>query len=144
MSAQSVSQRIVVAADPDTVMDVIADLEAYPEWQPDITDVEVLEADEDGWARQARFTATALGFTGTFVLAYAYGDTEMRWRLVDSDVLTCNDGAYLLSDRGDGTTEVTYTLEVDTSLPTPGFVRRQVANRVADAALKGVKRRVEG
>jgi ribosome-associated toxin RatA of RatAB toxin-antitoxin module len=142
-STTSVSQRIVLAADPDTVMDVVADIEAYPEWQPDLKEVEVLATDGDGWVQRARFVVAGMGLSATFTLDYAYTDHEMRWRLHSSDVFSRNDGAYLLRDRGDGTTEVTYELAVDTTLSLPGFLRRQIATRVVDSALKGVKRRVE-
>jgi ribosome-associated toxin RatA of RatAB toxin-antitoxin module len=143
-SATSISQRIVVAADPGTVMDVVADIEVYPEWQPDIKEVEVLATDDDGWVQQARFLVVGIGLTARFTLDYAYTDSEMSWQLVSSDVLSRNDGAYRLADRGDGTTEVTYDLDVDTTLSLPGFMRRQIANRLVDSALRGVKRRAEG
>jgi ribosome-associated toxin RatA of RatAB toxin-antitoxin module len=41
----AVQDSIVVHADPDAVWDVIADFEAYPEWQPEIREAEVLETD---------------------------------------------------------------------------------------------------
>lgn len=143
MSSDAVRQTVVVAADSATIMDIVADLDAYPQWQPDITDVEVLETDDDGWARRARFEASAMGLTTSFELEYAYTGTEVRWRLVESDLLTRNDGSYVLVDQGDGTTQVTYELDVDTSITVPGFMRRQIANRVVASALQGVKRRAE-
>lgn len=143
MSSDAVRQTVVVAADSVTVMGIVADLDAYPQWQPDITDVEILETDDDGWARRARFEASAMGMTASFELEYAHTDTEVRWRLVNSDLLTRNDGSYMLVDQGDGTTQVTYELDVDTSIAVPGFMRRQIANRVVSSALQGVKRRAE-
>jgi ribosome-associated toxin RatA of RatAB toxin-antitoxin module len=143
VSSNVVRQTIVVAADPAAVMKIIADLEAYPQWQPDIKDVEILETGDDGRARRARFEVSAVGFTASFELEYEYTSTEMRWRLVESDVLTRSDGSYVLVDQGDGTTQVTYELDVDTSIAVPAFLRRQIANRVVSSALQGVKRRAE-
>ncbi|MGH8902955.1 MAG: SRPBCC family protein [Egibacteraceae bacterium] len=143
MSSDAVRQTVVVGADPATIMGIVADLDAYPQWQPDITDVEILETGDDGKARRARFEASAMGMTLSFELEYTYTDTGVRWRLVDSDLLTRNDGSYTLVDQGDGTTQVTYELDVDTSITVPGFMRRQIANRVVSSALQGVKRRAE-
>jgi glycine/D-amino acid oxidase-like deaminating enzyme len=66
----AVADRIVVEAPPEVIWDVIADFEAYPEWNDEITAAEVLETGDDGWATKVRFTvdASVLG-TATVVLA---------------------------------------------------------------------------
>jgi ribosome-associated toxin RatA of RatAB toxin-antitoxin module len=143
VTSDAVRQTLVVAADAATIMGIVADLDSYPQWQPDITDLEILETGENGWARRARFEASAMGRTVSFELEYTYTDTEVRWRLVESDLLTRNDGSYVLVDQGDGTTQVTYELDVDLSIPVPGFMRRQIANHVVSSALQAVKRRAE-
>ncbi len=134
---------IVVAADPDAVLDVVADFGAYPEWQDEVRGVEILDTDADGWGTRVRFDVDARVVRTTYVLDYTYGDTEMRWTLVESDMLRRNDGAYLLTDQGDGTTLVTYELAIETTMAVPALFRRQVARRVIDTALKGLKRRIE-
>jgi ribosome-associated toxin RatA of RatAB toxin-antitoxin module len=144
MSIDKVRQSTVVAADLDRVMAVIRDLEAYPEWQAGIEEVVVLETGEDGRARSARFVVNAKGFTVAFTLTYEYTPTEMRWRLVDSDFLARNDGAYLLAEWDDGATEVTYEMEVETTISIPGFLRKQIANRVVENALEGLRSRLDG
>lgn len=140
---EAVQDSIVVASDPDTIMDVIADFEAYPQWQPEIKEVEVLETDEDGWGTRVRFKVDAKIISTNLVLAYTYGDNEMRWVLVEGDQVRKNDGRYSLEDQGDGTTKVTYELEVDPTIPMPGMLKRQGARRIIDGALKGMKKRVE-
>jgi ribosome-associated toxin RatA of RatAB toxin-antitoxin module len=124
-------------------MEIVADVDAYPQWQPEIDDVKILASHDNGRARRARFEASAMGQSVSFELEYAYTDAEMRWRLVDSDLLTRNDGAYVLVDQGNGTSQVTYELDVDTSITVPGFLRRQIANRIVLSSLKGLKRRAE-
>ncbi len=141
--SDAVRDSIVVDADPDTILDVVADLESYPEWQAEVQSVEVLETDDDGWPTKARLDVDVKVAQAVMVLEYTYGDNEMRWRLLEGKGLTRNDGAYILDDRGDGTTEVTYEVEIETNLKVPSMVRRQVARRVVDTALKQMKRRVE-
>ena len=141
--SEAVRDSIVVNADPDTILDVVADLEAYPEWQAEVKAVEVLETDDDGWPTKARLEVDVKIAQVSMVLEYSYGDNEMRWRMIEGKGLTRNDGAYILDDRGDGTTEVTYEVEIETNLKVPSMVRKQVAKRVVDTALKQMKRRVE-
>ena len=50
---------IFVDASPAEVLDVVADVAAYPEWANGISSAEVLEAGPDGRPAQARFTIDA-------------------------------------------------------------------------------------
>ena len=53
------------------------------------------------------------------------------------------DGAYTLRDLGDGSTEVTYRLSLDVSIPLIGMLKRKGEKILIDTALKGLKQRVE-
>lgn len=148
----AVSDSVTVQADPDAVFDVIADFETYPEWQEEIKSVEVLETDEDGWGTKVRFSVDAKIMTTTYVLAYTYADDAgadgsgalaMSWTLVEGDQVRKIDGAYRLEGQGDGTTLVTYDLEVEPAIALPGIMKRKAAQRIVDGALHGMKRRVE-
>lgn len=141
--SEAVSESITVKAGPDAVMDVIADFETYPEWQDEIKDVKVLETDEDGWGITVRYTVDAKVFSMTYVLAYTYTDDAMHWTLVEGDQLRKIDGTYHLKELDDGSTLVTYDLEVVPAITMPKMVRRKAAQRIVDGALKGMKQRVE-
>ena len=56
---EQTSSTIVVDADPREVMKVIADLEAYPEWTGSVRSVEVLDRDDTGRPKRARFVLDA-------------------------------------------------------------------------------------
>ena len=142
--ADSVRDSIRVAADADTVMGIVSDLAAYPQWQPDITSVEVLDTDDAGWATRARFVIDARILTVSCVLAYTYDEAGMHWHLVEGDGLERNDGSYLLQRLPDAQTEVTYVLEVEPTVSVPRPLRRRIAERIVTSALEGLKRRVEG
>jgi uncharacterized membrane protein len=141
--AEAVRDSIVINADADTILDVVSDLESYPQWQPEVRSVEVLATDDDGWPTKVRLDVDAKVAQANMLLEYSYPEEGMRWRLLEGTGLSRNDGAYLLADRGDGTTEVTYEVTIDTSVPVPSVLRRQMARRLADSALKRLKTRVE-
>lgn len=141
--ADVVRDDIVVKSDPDSIMDVIADFEAYPQWQDEIKEVEILDTDADGWATRVRFRVDAMITEVNYVLKYDYTDTQMSWSMVEGDKLRSNDGAYTLDDQGDGTTLVRYELEVEPAIKVPGVIRKQGQRRIVHAALKALKQRVE-
>jgi hypothetical protein len=77
-------------------------------------------------------------------LAYVWDDDrEVTWTLVEGNMLKALDGAYTLRDRGDGSTDVTYRLALDVSIPLIGMLKRKGEKILIDTALKGLKKRVE-
>jgi len=53
-------------------------------------------------------------------------------------------GVYATEAIDGETTEVSYSLHVDVSIPMLGMMRRKAEKVITDTALKGLKRRVEG
>lgn len=125
---------------------VICDFPRYPEWTGTVQRVEVLEEYEDGYASQVRFTIDAGVMADEYVLAYEYAEdrTRIEWRLVaPSKMQKAQRGSYDVVGNLDGTSTVTYTLEVELSVGMLGMFRRKAEKMIMDAALKQLKRRVE-
>ena len=142
--ADQTTSSIVVDAPASEVMDVIADFEAYPQWAKGVITAEVLSELDDGRAEQVFFALDVSPIKDEYTLAYEWdGDREVTWTLVEGKMLRALDGAYVLRDRGDGTTEVTYTLQLDLSIPLIGMIKRKGEKILIDTALKGLKKRVE-
>ncbi len=144
MSEQTTSS-ITINARPADVMAVIADVEAYPEWTASVKSVEVLTVyEDDGRPGEATFVLDAGAIKDTYTLSYEWdGDAEVRWSLVEASLLRALDGSYTLTDNGDGTTDVTYQLTVELSIPMLGMMKRKAEKVIIDTALKELKKRVE-
>jgi ribosome-associated toxin RatA of RatAB toxin-antitoxin module len=145
--ADSSTQSIVVAVPPERVAAVICDFASYPEWTDAMKRVEVLEEYEDGYASQVRFTLDAGVIADEYTLAYEYAEdiSRIEWHLVaPSKMQKIQNGSYDIADNGDGTTTVTYTLEVELSVGMLGMFRRKAEKMIMDTALKQLKRRAEG
>jgi ribosome-associated toxin RatA of RatAB toxin-antitoxin module len=142
--ADKTAQTIYIEAAPDTVMDVIADIGAYPEWVSEYTEAEVLETDAEGYPKVARLVLDAAVLKDTMVLSYDWpaDRRSVRWSLVSSSLLKALDGQYRLTPKGSGT-EVTYELSVDVMIPIIGMLKRKAERRLTDTALKDLKKRVE-
>ena len=142
--AEQTTSSIVVDAEPAAVMGVIADFEAYPQWAKGVQRAEVVEEGPGGRARQVFFVLDVSPIKDEYTLAYEWhGTDEVTWTLVSGKMLRALDGAYTLRDRGDGSTEVTYRLALDVSIPLIGMIKRKGEKILIDTALKGLKQRVE-
>lgn len=136
-------ESVTIGADSTVVFDTLGALESYPEWLKEFKSAEVLTRRDDGWPERARFGIGAAGISLGFTLDYTYADDRMAWKLVEGDMLHKLDGAYVLADEGDGTTTLTYELEVDSTVPLPGMVRRRIALKIVRDSLKAIKARAE-
>jgi ribosome-associated toxin RatA of RatAB toxin-antitoxin module len=143
--AEQTESSIVINAAPASVMAVIADLPAYPQWSDGITAVEVLSKyEDDGRPADARFHLESGPIKDVYELEYDWtGDTKVTWKLMKGDMLTAMDGEYSLTDNGDGSTTVHYRLAVDVKIPMIGMIKRKAEKVIVDTALKGLKKRVE-
>ncbi|MEH0937377.1 SRPBCC family protein [Micromonospora psammae] len=144
--ADSSTQSIIIGASPDRVAAVISDFPSYPQWTDAVQRVEVVEEYEDGYASQVRFTIDAGVMADEYVLAYEYAEdlSRIEWHLVaPSKMQRSQRGSYDIVGNPDGTSTVTYTLEVELSVAMLGMFRRKAEKMIMDTALKQLKRRVE-
>ena len=130
------------------VLDVIADVESFPQWAAEVKEVTVLSEEGDGWVDQVQYTLDAGVLRDTYVLDYEWdvredGTGVVSWSLVTGTVLKEMTGSYTLESAGPGTT-VTYRLTVDVKIPMLGMLKRRAEKVIIDTALKELKRRVEG
>jgi ribosome-associated toxin RatA of RatAB toxin-antitoxin module len=133
-----------IFASPAEVMAVVADFDAYPDWVGNLEEVEVLARDRRGRGTRVAFRLRTPMGDQAYTLAYRYQarDAGVTWTYVEG---TLDDlaGSYALEPTADGTTRVTYRLEVALGVPLPGLVKRQAAKQIVRSALSDLKRRVE-
>jgi carbon monoxide dehydrogenase subunit G len=144
--ADSSMQSIVIDATPAQIAEVICDFGTYPRWIPAMKSTEVLSEYEDGYAAEVTFALDAGVVSDEYTVVYEYAEdlSHIEWKLVKpSRMQKVQNGSYDLVDNGDGTTTVTYTLEVDLTMPVLGMFKRKAEKAIMDAALGGLKKRVE-
>jgi ribosome-associated toxin RatA of RatAB toxin-antitoxin module len=136
---------MVVAATPEQCFAVASDVERYPQWAADIKEVVIDGRDGEGRPASATFRAGAFGRSTSYTLAYDYADAPrtLAWKQTAGDLTSKLDGDYRFEASGSGTTEVTYTLEVELRVPLPGFIKRRAQSRIMHTALEELKARVE-
>jgi ribosome-associated toxin RatA of RatAB toxin-antitoxin module len=145
--ADHTESSVRIAAEPAAVLAVISDFERYPEWAKEVKEVTVLEEGPDGRPRRVRFTLDAGVIKDTYTLDYdwavaADGTGEVRWTLVEAEILKALTGSYTLRGAGGGT-DLTYRLTVDLKIPMLGMLKRKAERSIIDTALEAVRKRVE-
>jgi ribosome-associated toxin RatA of RatAB toxin-antitoxin module len=150
--ADQTTSSIVVDAPAAAVMAVIADFASYPVWAKGVTTADVVSSyeagagsgDPQGRAREVFFALDVSPIKDEYTLAYEWdGDAQVTWTLVEGKMLRALDGAYVLREVVGGSTEVTYRLALDVSIPMIGLIKRKGEKILIDTALKGLKQRVE-
>ncbi len=143
MGKNSATQTETIRADLQTVYALLEDLDRYPSWMDEFKEVEVTEVGDDGHVDEARVVLSSMGVTLEMVMRYEHTDTRISWTLVEGNMISKNDGEYRFEDNGDGTTDVTYELDTETSVPLPGMVQRRLTKKVVSDTLKAVKAQAE-
>lgn len=143
MADQS-TQSIVINADPQAIMDVIADFSAYPQWAVAVKKAEVLVPGVDDRAERVRFSLDAGLIKDEYVLDYVWSldGLTVAWELVEGQLQTAQHGCYVLAPMG-AATNVTYSLTVDLAIPMIGMIKRKAEKVIMDTALRELKRHVE-
>jgi hypothetical protein len=145
--AEQTTSSITVEAEPAAVMAVIADFAAYPVWAKGVKSAEVESTGPDGLPDEVHFVLDVAPIKDDYTLAYTWdGDRQVTWTLARGNMLRALDGAYVLrdlSDGGAGRTEVTYRLALDLTIPLIGMLKRRGEKILIEAALRGLKTRVE-
>lgn len=106
---------------------------------------EVLERDVEGRCTLARIVdEVAKVGRDEFRLAYTHEDGSVSWHLVGRSRLQKSQaGSIRFRSLGEGS-EATVALAIETTLPLPGFLQRQVVRGVDRGAAEGLRARCEG
>lgn len=144
---QKAYEEIHVEASPENCVEIISNFECYPDWVPDIKEVEVLRRDLDGKGSLVTFRAAAIGRSINYTLEYFYGENPLRcaWQLKEGELLRILSGKYEFEPVSDepNRTLVRYDLAVDLEVPLPSFIKRRLETRLLHAALSDFRNRVE-
>jgi hypothetical protein len=139
----TISGTIDIRATPAEILAVIADVPAYPQWSAVHKWTSVDSRFPDGRPLRASMGVSAAGLTDTLVLDFEWTAHGVSWSLVEPTPQQKDQrGSYSITD-GAGVSRVRCDLQIDTAIPLPGFVVRQIMKKALTAGTDGLKRRVE-
>ncbi|MGV9802499.1 SRPBCC family protein [Mycobacterium sp. NPDC003449] len=139
--ATSDSRDVVIEATPQEILDVLADVEAVPDWSPQYQRSEVVDSYDDGRPKRVKNVIKAAGLTDEQVVEYTWTENKVAWTLVSSGQLKAQDASYTLTPAGDKT-KVRFDLSIDLAVPLPGFIVKRTMKGGLETATEGLRRHV--
>ena len=138
-----VSKTVEVAAPTETIMGIVADFEAYPQWNEEIKGCWVLARYDDGRPSQLRLDVLVMGQSGTFITAVYYpGENQIYTTLQQGDFFSKQEQKFSVVPMGT-TSLLTVDLDVETPLPLPKPMVKKAANDTLDYLANNLKARAE-
>ena len=135
------SREVVIEASPQEILDVIADVENAPSWSPQYQSAQVIDTYDDGRPKRVKMKVKAAGITDEMEVEYSFTETTGGWTLITSSQLRSQEGRYTLTPAGDKT-KVRFDLQVDPSIPIPGFLLKRTLKGAMETATDGLRKQV--
>jgi ribosome-associated toxin RatA of RatAB toxin-antitoxin module len=120
---------------------VIADVERYPDFLPDVVNVTVLERTDD--TITARFELEMMMRIEYVIKLHLEAPTSLRWSLVEGRLFQKNDGAWKLEEGSDSSTHATYTLDVELTRAIPSGVAGRLLGSSLPQTVQRFRERAE-
>src|SRR6476619_173608 len=138
-----VSKTVEVDASAESIMSIVADFEAYPQWNPEITGCWVLARYDDGRPSQLRLDVVVQGQSGTFITAVYYPiPNEIFTVLQQGDHFDKQEQKFSVVAMGP-TSLLTVDLDVATKLPIPKPMVKKAIGDTLDYLAGNLKTRAE-
>ena len=135
------SREVVIEATPGEILHVIADVESAPSWSSQYQSAEVLDTYADGRPKKVKMKVRAAGITDEQTVEYTWGDNTAGWTLLKAGQMRSQEATYTLTPQGEKT-KVRFDLEVDLSVPLPGFVVKRAIKGAMETATDGLRKQV--
>ncbi|MCF6390404.1 SRPBCC family protein [Mycobacterium sp. MBM] len=139
-----VSKTVEVTAPAATIMGIVADFEAYPQWNEEVIGAWVLARYDDGRPSQLRLDTKVQGMEGTYIQAVYYpGDNQIQTVMQQGNLFSKQEQLFAVVDMGP-TSLLTVDMDVEVSMAgVPAMMVKKVANDALEHLAGNLKKRAE-
>jgi ribosome-associated toxin RatA of RatAB toxin-antitoxin module len=138
-----VSKTVEVTAPAETIMAIVADFEAYPQWNDEIKGCWILARYDDGRPSQLRLDIEVQGISGTYITAVYYpGQNQIYTMLQQGDLFEKQDQTFSVVAMGP-TSLLTVDLNVETKMAVPKPMVKKAIGDTLDYLAENLKARAE-
>lgn len=139
-----VSKTVEVSADATAILAIVADFEAYPEWNDEVKAVYILARYNDGRPSQLRIDTEIQGQQGTYIQAVYYpGPAQIQTVMQQGELFSKQDQLFSVVEMGPSSL-LTVDLDVETSIPgVPALMVKKLVNDALDHLAGNLKTRAE-
>ena len=125
----------------ENVFKVLSDYSSYPDFMDGVKSVEILSTKSN--STKVKYNIDIIKkFTYTLDLV-AKENKSVSWTFDSGDLFKKNNGKWDLKDLGDGTTEVTYTIDIDFKIMVPGMISKKLVSSNLPSMMKQVCKRAK-
>lgn len=126
---------------PEQVFAAITDYEAYPEFMDGVSSVKVIE--RKGNTAKVEFNINIIKKFSYTLLLTEEAPSRLSWTFDSGDLFKKSNGAWELKDNGNGTTDVTYKVDIDFKMMVPGMVTKKLVSGNLPSMMKSVEKKAK-
>ena len=135
------TRSITINAPQEKVFDVIADVERYPDFLPEVKKITV--SNKRGAESDVHYVAEVVKTIKYTVHLKEERPKRVSWTFVDGEFMKDNRGSWDLEDLGNGTTKATYNNEVTLGALVPKTIVNALVDTSLPKLLENFKKRAE-
>ena len=129
------SRTVIINASPEKVFSVITDYNSYSTFLREV--VSCTEDSREGntvvGSFQVDIKVKTIGYT---IRLTEVPNTSLSWTLVRGDYMEVNNGSWILTDLGDGRTQVAYSVEIVPKVPRAmAFMKKTISKALTEQSL---------
>ena len=137
------SKTVEVGADAASIMAIVGDFEAYPEWNEPVKGAWVLARYDDGRPSQLRLDTVVQGVEGTYIQAVYYpGANQIQTVMQQGELFAKQEQLFSVVETG-ASSLLTVDVDVEPSMPVPAPMVKMLLNNVLDHLAENLKLRSE-
>lgn len=138
-----VSKTLEVQADAGVILAIVADFEAYPQWNDEVKAVHILARYDDGRPSQLRIDTEVQGYRGTYIQAVYYpGPAQIQTVMQQGDLFSKQDQLFSVVGMGPSSL-LTVDLDVEVSVAVPAMMVKKLVNDALEHLAGNLKLRAE-
>jgi hypothetical protein len=138
-----VSKTVEVAAEEATIMGIVADFEAYPQWNEEVQGCWILHRYEDGRPSQLRLDTLIQGNQGTYIQAVYYpAPNQIQTVMQQGEHFSKQNQLFSVVGMGP-VSLLTVDMDVETTFPVPAIMVKKIAGDALDHLANNLKARAE-
>ena len=139
-----VSKTVEVNSAADTILAIVADFEAYPQWNDEVKGCWILHRYDDGRPSQLRLDTEVQGNQGTYIQAVYYpADNQIQTVMQQGEHFAKQHQLFSVVGMGPDSALLTVDMDVEVKLPVPDIMVKKVVNEALDHLANNLKNRAE-
>ncbi len=141
-----VSKTVEVNSAADTILAIVADFEAYPQWNEEVKGCWILARYDDGRPSQLRLDTEVQGNLGTYIQAVYYpGESQIQTVMQAGEHFSKQHQLFSVVGMGPSSSLLTVDMdvEVDLGVPVPALMVKKVVGDALEHLAENLKARAE-